>query len=131
MKNLIYVLLVSIVFVQVGCKEKRSNENKSSLVGIWQNKTVATSAIEFTENGEYYLRLNGKRLIIMSPIDSAAQQFRYDSLSKGINLKIFAKINSDTTKEKLVFLNPDRIKISLINADTILSESEFFRLKNK
>jgi len=129
MKNSIYLFLVLTVFLIGGCNQKPSSEFISDLVGIWQNKTVATSAIEFTKNGEYYLRMNGKRLIVMSPIDSTAQQFIYDSLSNDINLKIFSKINGDTTKGKLVFLDSNKIKISLINADTVLSETEFFRLR--
>jgi hypothetical protein len=127
MKISIYVFLVLTLFIFGGCQQKPSSKNNSDLVGIWQNKTVAKSAIEFTENGEYYLRIEGKRLIVKSPIDSTAQQYIYDSISDGINLKIFSKINGDTTKGKLVFLDSNKIKISLINADTILSETEFFK----
>lgn len=129
MKNSIYALLFLILIMLGGCNKHPGSEKNADLVGIWQNKTDTTSAIEFTKNGEYYVRIAGERLVTMSPIDSTPKQYIYDATSNDVNLKLFSKINSDTVKVKLVFLDSDKIKILLINTDTAFTETEFIRLE--
>jgi len=119
-------LLCFVFFIQIGCDKKQKNEKSKDIIGIWQNTSHQNSAVEFTENGEYFVRIDGKRLMTS---DSIKDKYIYDLSLGENNLKIFRNSKSDTTIGKLLVLNPDRIKISLIHSDTIVSESEFTKLK--
>lgn len=129
MKNSIYVLLCLTLITLAGCKQHTDSVKNADLVGIWQNKTDTTSAIEFTKSGEYYVRIAGERLVTMSPLDSTPKQYIFDAASNGVNLMLFPKINGDTIKAKLVFLDTDKIKILVMNPATDLPETEFIRLE--
>ena len=128
MKNSVYLLLVLVVFVLVGCTSKARNGKDTKLAGIWQNANNTSAAIEFTKNGDYHLRFQGERISAMSTGDTGSEKFTYDSLSSSPNLKIFDNKKSDTTCGELVFINSNRIKISIIFHDTIVSEAEFFKI---
>jgi len=126
MKNSFILLLCFVFFIQIGCNKKQKNEKSKDIIGIWQNSSHPNSAIEFTENGEYFVRIDGKRLMTS---DSIMDKYIYDLSLGEKNLKIFRNSKSDTAIGKLLVLNPDRIRISLIHSDTIISESEFTKLK--
>jgi hypothetical protein len=125
MKKLFYLLLCFVCFIQVGCNKKQKNEKNKDIIGIWQNTAQPNSAIEFTENGEYFVRIDGKRLYTS---DSINVKYIYDVSLGEKNLKLFTKSN-DTTIHKLLVINPDRIKLSLIHNDTVVTETEFTKLK--
>jgi len=129
MKNLIYLSCVLVVFILAGCNSKPKTEKSSALTGIWQNEKDSSTAIEFSENGNYDLRVHGQRISEMSSGDSLTQKFLYDSLSNVINLRIYDDKNKDTVKCKLVFINQGRIKLSMIFNDTVISEAEYFKVK--
>ena len=126
MKNSFYLLLCFVFFLQIGCVKKQKNEKSKDIIGIWQNTSYPNNAIEFTEDGEYFVRIGGKRLITS---DSIKDKYTYDLSLEDKNLKIFRNSKSDTSIGKLVIINADRIKISLIHSDTVVSESEFIKLK--
>ncbi len=126
MKSLFYVLLGFVFFIQIGCDNKQQNENNKDIIGIWQNTSQPMSSIEFTENGYYYLRIDGKRLV---NTDTIRFKYIYNSSLKEKNLKIFDSLKCDTMVGKLVVINPNRIKFSIINKDKVVSESEFTKLK--
>jgi hypothetical protein len=128
MKNSIYLLLVLVVFVLVGCTSKPRNYKDTQLAGIWQNANNASIAVEFTKNGDYHLRFQGERISATSTGETVIEKFTYDTLSSSPNLKIFDSKKSDTTRGELVFINPNRIKISILFHDTIVSEAEFFKI---
>jgi hypothetical protein len=126
MKNLFFLLLCFVFFIQIGCDKKQKNEKSKDIIGIWQNTSQPNSAVEFTENGDYYVRIDSKRLMIF---DSIKDKYIYDLSLGERNLKIFRISKNDTSIGKLLVINPDRIKISLIHSDTVVSESEFTKLK--
>lgn len=127
MKNSIILFTVLILLFVAACQKKQTKENNSKIVGIWQDKKAKNNSIEFTENNEYFIRKDNKRLEIKSTTDSISQQHFFYKFSEEKNLKIFSNSN-DTTKCNIVFLDSNNIKISLIRADTILVETEFYRI---
>ena len=116
--------MIAIIF---GCSNNQKSNDKNNIVGIWQNTTTPNAAIEFTSDGEYYLRLNGERLL---NDDSMVEKFSYDPLSEGNNLIIYGNTKISTTQAKLVIISPERIKISLIHQGTIVSEADFTKVKS-
>ena len=126
MKNSFILLLCFVFFIQIGCSKKQKNEKSKDIIGIWQNTSHPNSAVEFTENGEYFVRIDGKRLMTS---DSMKPKYIYDLSLGEKNLKIFHISKNDTSIGKILFINPDRIKLSLIHSDTVVSESEFTKLK--
>lgn len=125
LKNFNYLLLGFIITIMVGCNNKQSQNTNKAIIGIWQNTTNANTAIEFTNDGNYYLRLNGERLLID---DTIADKYSYDPLSKGNNLIIYGNPKTGNTQSKLVIISPERIKISLISQEKIVSEAEFTKV---
>jgi len=121
-----YVLLSIVITIIHGCGNNQKNDANKAIVGIWQNTTTPNAAIEFTSDGEYYLRLNGERLLTD---DSIVEKFSYDPLSKENNLIIYGNIKTSTTQAKLVIITPERIKISLVHQGTIVSEADFTKVK--
>lgn len=104
------------------CSNNQKSDANSGIVGIWQNTTTPNAAIEFTIDGEYYLRMNGERLLTD---DSIVEKFSYDPISKENNLIIYGNSKMNTTQAKLIFIDPEHIKISLANQGTIISEADF------
>lgn len=102
-------------------------DNKA-IAGIWQNTSNPNTAIEFTEEGNYYLRINGERLIID---DSTAEKYSYNPLSTGNNLIIYGKSKAGNTQSKLVILNPGHIKISVFSQGNIVTEAEFTKMREE
>jgi hypothetical protein len=127
MKNSIILLTVLILLIVGACQTKHTKENNSKIVGIWQDKNVKNNSIEFTENNEYFIRKDNKRLEIKSSSDSISQIHFFYKFSEEKNLKIFSDPN-DTTKCNIVFLDSNNIKFSILRADTILYEAEFYRI---
>jgi len=126
MKNSLVLLLCLVFFIQIGCTTNQKNEKSKDIIGIWQNESQPKNAIEFTENGEYFTIIDGKRFMTS---DSIRDKYIYDLSLGEKNLKIFRNPKEFTTIGKVSVLNPDRIKISLIHSDTIVSETEFTKLK--
>lgn len=126
MKNSFVLLLCLVFFIQIGCTTNQKNEKSKEIIGIWQNASHPKNAVEFTENGEYFVRIDGKRFLAS---DSIKDKYIYDLSLGEKNLKIFHNSTDYTTIGKLLVLSPDRIKISLIHSDTIVSETEFTKLK--
>jgi hypothetical protein len=102
--------------------------DKSAIFGIWQNTTTPNAAIEFTPEGEYYLRINGERLLVD---DTIRDMYSYNPLAEGNNLIIYGNPRAGNTQSKLVIINPERIKISLVSQGIIVSEAEFTKVKAK
>jgi len=128
MKILFYLLSGLFLTFSVGCNNNQKKDNNKAIVGIWQNTTNPLAAIEFATNGNYYLRLNGERLLID---DSLVDKYSYDPLSKGNNLIIYGNPKAGNTQSKLVVINPNRLKITLKDHGTIVSEAEFTRVKEQ
>jgi hypothetical protein len=126
MKKCIYLLFGVILSVLTSCDNKQMNVRKTEIVGIWQNSSDSNTAIEFTENGNYYFRLKGERMI---PKDSKVLKYIYDSLSEGPNLKIYEDMAGDTTEGILEQINPNTLKFSLVVKDSIVSKVEYTRIK--
>jgi hypothetical protein len=123
-----YILLVFIITILAGCSSNQTNEDNKTIVGIWQNTTNPKASIEFTKEGNYYLRIDGERIL---SDDSTTDKYSYNSSSKANNLKIFNSVKAGNTEGKLVILNPDRIKISLVSKGTIVSEAEFTKVNEQ
>jgi hypothetical protein len=128
MKTLNYLVLVFVITILAGCNNKQKTQDNSAIVGIWQNTTNSIAAIEFTTDGAYYLRMNGERLL---DSDSTITKYSYNPLSEENNLMIYGNSKANNTQAKLVIINPERIKISLIHQDTIVSEAEFTKVKTE
>jgi uncharacterized lipoprotein NlpE involved in copper resistance len=126
MKNLNYLLVGFVITILLGCNNKQTRKDNSAIIGIWKNTTNANTAIEFTKDGYYYLRLNGERLLLD---DTIKDKYSYDPLSEGNNLIIYGNPKAGNTQSKLVVINPERIKISLISQGKIVSEAEFIKVK--
>jgi hypothetical protein len=114
------------IAILAGCNNKQAKVDKSAIIGIWQNTTTPNAAIEFTREGEYYLRINGERLLID---DTIKDKYSYDPLAEGNNLIIYGNPRAGNTQSKLVVISPDRIKISLVSRGTIVSVAEFTKVK--
>lgn len=121
-----YLLLGFVIAIMTGCSSNQKHDTNKAIVGIWQNTTTPNAAIEFTSDGEYYLRLNGDRLLTD---DSIVEKFSYDPLSKENNLIIYGNTKTSTTQAKLVIITPERIKISLVHQGKIVSEADFTKVK--
>ncbi len=117
--------LVLIITILAGCSSKQTKNDNQSIIGIWQNSTNPKAAIEFTKEGNYYLRIDGERIL---SDDSTTDKYAYNALSKENNLKIFNSLKVGNTEGKLVILSSERIKISLVNQGTIVSEAEFTKV---
>lgn len=126
MKISLFVLSGLFFTILVGCDNNQKKDNNKAIVGIWQNITNPDSAIEFTKEGDYYLRLNGERLLIN---DSIIEKYSYDPVSEENNLIIYGNQRAGDTQAKLVIINPERIKIALLHQGTIVSEAEFTKVK--
>lgn len=124
MKISVYSLLGLVLLILAGCGNKQMKENKNDIVGIWQKSADTNIAIEFTGEGDYYLRFNGKRVITA---DSKSLKYKYDSLSPGCNIKIFEDGKTDTTKGILMLMNSNSINFSLLDKDSILSTIDYTR----
>ena len=125
MKNSLFLLLCFVFLIQIGCNVKQKNEKGQDIIGVWQNVSYPKNTVEFTENGEYFVSVDGKRFITS---DSINFKYIYDLSLGEKNLKIIGNTKEYTPTGKLLFLNPDRIKISLFHSDTIVSETEFTKL---
>jgi len=126
MKISFYLLLSLLFTILVGCDHNIKKDNNKAIVGIWQNTSNPGSAIEFTKDGDYYLRLNGERLLIS---DSTIERYSYDPVSEENNLIIYGNQRAGETQAKLVLINPERIKIALLHQGTTVSEAEFTKVK--
>ena len=120
-----YLVLSVLITFLVGCSNDHKKVDNSAIIGIWQNTTTPNAAIEFTKDGEYFLRMNGERLYAN---DSIVDKYSYDPLSKENNLIIYGNSKTNNTQAKLVIINPGRIKISLVNMGTVVSEAEFTKV---
>jgi uncharacterized lipoprotein NlpE involved in copper resistance len=125
MKISTYLLLGFVITILVGCNNKQKNNDNTVILGIWQNTTNPDASIEFTREGNYYLRFKGERIL---PDDSIAEKYSYDPLSKENNLRIFGNVKAGNTAGNLVVISPERIKISLVSQGTIVSEAEFTKV---
>jgi hypothetical protein len=76
-------LLGIVITIVLGCSNNQKNDDDKAIVGIWQNTTNPASAIEFTKEGDYYIRMNGERLLLS---DSIIEKYKYDPLSTENNL---------------------------------------------
>jgi len=123
-----YFLLVFIITILIGCHNKPTNEDNKAIFGIWQNTTNPKAAIEFTRDGNYYLRIDGERIL---SDDSTVDKYTYNALSKENNLTIFNSVKSGNTDGKLIIISPERIKISLVSKGTIVSEAEFTKVNEQ
>jgi len=123
-----FLLVGLIVALMAGCANKQTKVDKSAIFGIWQNTTTPNAAIEFTPEGEYYLRINGERLLVD---DTIRDMYSYNPLAEGNNLIIYGNPRAGNTQSKLVIINPERIKISLVSQGIIVSEAEFTKVKGK
>lgn len=126
MKISFFVSLGFALSILVGCSNNQKNNDTKAIVGIWQNTTNPDASIEFTINGNYYLRMNGKRLLVD---DSTTEKYSYDPLSKGNNLIIYGNPKAGNTQAKLLIINPKQIKISLFSQGTHVSEAEFTKVR--
>lgn len=126
MKNFHFLLLGFIFTILVGCSNNQKKDSNKAIVGIWQNTTNSNAAIEFTKEGDYYLRIKGERILTD---DSLVEKYSYDPLSKGNNLIIYGNSKMNNTQARLVVIKPGQIKISLINQGSVVSEAEFTRVK--
>lgn len=129
MKTPLAILMGLFLAIIAGCSNPQSTKIKTDVVGIWQNVANNATAIEFTNAGEYYLRVSGARVEPIGPENPVVSTYTYDSIVSGINLKIFDGLQKASTQGTLVFLDPDRIQISLIRNDTVISKSEYTRVK--
>ena len=121
-----YLLFGFLSVILLRCNTKQTKVDKTAIIGIWQNTTTPNAAIEFTRDGDYYLRINGERLLIE---DTIKDMYSYDPLAEGNNLIIYGNPKAGNTQSKLVIINPERIKISLVSNGTIVSEAEFTKVK--
>ena len=129
MKILNYLFLSLVIIFLASCNNnKPSGTDNKAIVGIWQNTSNPNSAIEFTKDGNYYLRINGERLLID---DSTVEKYSYNPLSTENNLIIYGNPKAGNTQSKLVIINPGHIKISLFSQGTIVSEAEFTKMKEE
>lgn len=129
MKTPLAVFMGLFLAIIAGCSNHQSTKIKTDIVGIWQNVADNATAIEFTNAGEYYLRVSGARVEPIGPENPVVSTYSYDSTAPGVNLKIFDGIRKANTEGTLVFLDPDRIQLSLIRNDTVISKSEYTRVK--
>lgn len=123
-----FLVLGFILVIMAGCSSKQKYDANKAIVGIWQNTTNPGAAIEFTKEGDYYLRMDGERLLTG---DSIVEKYSYDPLSEENNLIIYGNSKMNATQAKLVIINPERIKISLVHQETIVSEAEFTKEKKQ
>lgn len=128
MKTSLFILLGFVIPFMVGCNNNPTKDSNNAIVGIWQNTSNPGSAIEFTNDGNYYLRLNGERLLIS---DSIIEKYSYDPVSEENNLIIYGNQRAGYTQAKLVLINPERIKIAVLHQGNIVSEAEFTKVKEK
>ncbi len=126
MKASNYLALVFAIIILAACNNQQKKQDDTSITGIWQNTTNSIAAIEFTTDGAYYLRMHGERLL---DSDSTITKYSYDPSSEENNLIIYGNSKANNTQAKLVIISPERIKISLIHQDTIVSEAEFTKVK--
>lgn len=126
MKNSHYLLLGLLFPILVGCSNNQMKDNNNSIVGIWQNTTNPNTSIEFTKDGDYYLRINGERILTN---DSTVEKYTYYPQSKENNLVIYGNAEMNNTQARLVVINPEQIKISLVHQGTVVSEAEFSKVK--
>jgi len=126
MKISIYLLSGLIIAIIFGCSNNQKSNAKNDIVGIWQNTTTPNAAIEFTSDGEYYLRMNGERLLTD---DSIVEKYSYEPLSKENNLIIYGNTKTSNTQAKLVIISAERIKISLVHQGKIVSQADFTKVK--
>ena len=123
-----YLFLSVLIAFLVGCNNDQKKADNKAIIGVWQNTANPNAAIEFTEAGEYFLHMDGERLLTN---DSTVEKYSYDPLSEENNLIIYGNAKMNTTQARLVIINPERIKISLVHQGTIVSDAEFTKVKNK
>lgn len=123
-----YLIFGFVIAVMIGCNNEKKNEDNKAIIGIWQNTTNPDASIEFTKDGEYFIRFNGERILNN---DSVAEKYSYNSISNGNNLIIYGNPRADNTQGRLVVIAPGRIKISLVHQGTIVSEAEFTKVKEE
>ena len=128
MKILNSVLLSLLILILFGCENKQAISYNSAIIGIWQNTANWDASVEFTGDGEYYIRIRGKRILNN---DSIAEKYSYNSLSNGNNLIIYGNPRAGNALGELVVISPGKIKISLVNQGTIVSEAEFTKVKQE
>ncbi|MDO9257119.1 MAG: hypothetical protein Q7U54_16485 [Bacteroidales bacterium] len=127
MKISFYLLSGLFLTILVGCSNNQKKDDNKAIIGIWQNTTTPNAAVEFTREGDYYLRINGERLSID---DTIKDKYSYDPLAEGNNLIIYGNPKAGNTQSKLVVISPERIKISLVSQGSIVSEAEFTKVKD-
>lgn len=123
-----YLFLSVLITFLAACASDQKKADSKAIIGVWQNTSTPNAAIEFTEDGEYFLRLNDERLLTN---DSTVEKYSYDPLSDENNLIIYGNTKMNTTQAKLVVIDPERIKISLIHQGSIVSEAEFTKVGNQ
>jgi hypothetical protein len=124
-----HLVLFSIcISILISCGNNPKKSDSKAIVGIWQNTTNPNAAIEFTMDGEYYLRLNGARLL---PNDSTVEKYSYDPLSEGNNLIIYGNPRTSNTQAKIKFMKSEQMKISLVSQGKIISEANFTKVKEQ
>jgi len=128
MKFLNYFLASLVITFLAGCSNNQKNNDSKAIVGIWQNTSNPDASIEFTSEGEYFLRFHGERILTN---DSLVEKYSYNSLSNENNLIIYGNPRAGNTQGKLVVIKPGRIKISLVHQGTIVSEAEFTKVKEE
>ena len=127
MKNLNYIFLGLAITILAGCNNKQTKEDSNkAIIGIWQNTSNTIAEIEFTNEGTYYLRMNGERIM---DNDSTIIKYSYDPLSEGNNLIIYGNPKAGDVQATLVIISPERIKISMITKGKVISDAEFTKAK--
>jgi len=126
MKKLFYCTLVIGCCMQFGCESKQKELTSETIIGVWQNTTNQSVSVEFTESFEYNVIVNGEKILNK---DSVADMYSFSPNLKEKNLKIFNSSRNDTTKCNLIIINPKKIKLSILHADTVVSEAEFIKIK--
>jgi len=123
-----YFLLSLVIALLAGCSNNQKNADNKAIIGIWQNTTNPENAIEFTRDGDYYIRMNGERLLTD---DSIIEKYSFNPLSRENNLIIYGNPKAGNTQARLVVINTEQIKISLVHQGTVVSEAEFTKVKEQ
>ncbi len=127
MKNLNFLFLALAITILAGCNNKKTKEDSNkAIIGIWQNTNNSIAEIEFTEEGTYYLRMNGERIL---DNDSTIIKYNYDPLSEENNLIIYGNPKAGDVQATLVIISPERINISMIHEGKVISYAEFTKAK--
>ncbi|HBS88064.1 MAG: hypothetical protein A2W91_09880 [Bacteroidetes bacterium GWF2_38_335] len=135
MQNIWIVSLVVIttVFFSSCNEEKTSAEKKeNTIVGKWEKINKNGFNLEFTESGKLYYWENGEYLT-----DSTGEKFSLDCSYEKISNEEFEVIYTEIPgydtiqKLRILFIEPDIIKIMVITNDSIkVSEDKFHRVSS-